>query len=234
MQEANAEEQERASMALRKTIVTATTPKPFSTSQRPAADKKPQQQRKKKLPYGYEVHLEAKGHTEDNCWRLHPEKRPMKRDNKGPQGNRDIISAADNLQLMSFGDNQFGEDDFAGAAFKGPVLAVNTSINKNTVILDSGCSYHTFNDKAWFNYLLETPRKPMMASNNEALEIEGIGNVSLITPHGTLELFNYNYSPSTAANMVSPGMLHSLGFYLNGKTDHLRNKASNDPIAAIS
>jgi hypothetical protein len=74
----------------------------------------------------------------------------------------------------------------------------------------------------------------MIASNNEALEIEGIGNVSLITPYGTLKLFNYNYSPSIVANIVSPGMLRSLGFYLNGKTDHLRNKASNNPIAAIS
>ena len=85
-------------------------------------------------------------------------------------------------------------------------------VQKGTLILDSGCTFHMCPFK---NYVLnyhETDGRRVMTGNNVVCKIVGIRNVNLKLHDGTIrELREVRYVPELKRNLIYLGMLDQMG-----------------------
>ena len=87
-------------------------------------------------------------------------------------------------------------------------------IDRDSVLLDSACFNHIFNDKKWFIEYQDTPMPPFLISdsNGGATPPRGKGTVrvTFLLPDKstyTLDLPNTLYQPATPCNLISAGHL---------------------------
>ncbi|KAK1954585.1 hypothetical protein LY78DRAFT_675022 [Colletotrichum sublineola] len=106
------------------------------------------------------------------------------------------------------------------------------SINRNDVILDSGCSQSTFSDLSRFTTFTKADMPPMEVANGQFSSPQGHGMVYLaaVDPYDnnavvdwTIE--NAQYCPDCPVNLLSQGSLRHLGYKINDDTIHLKNTA---------
>ncbi|KNZ47082.1 hypothetical protein VP01_66g14 [Puccinia sorghi] len=118
----------------------------------------------------------ATGHTEANCWMLHPHLRPAEFQRRG--------SAKPESSVSSF----------------------HTSLSKSpdTFILDSGSSAHMISNPHLF-FTLEVKELGCVQTSSvkNQLAIKGIGTVRLKNKHGEILLNNVLYIPDLAVNLLS-------------------------------
>ena len=87
-----------------------------------------------------------------------------------------------------------------------------TTITKDTLVLDSGASSHTFNNHSWFNSLkiLNQPKSFASANGGDVI-ISHTGTVTLdmVSPMGQHceVLLGAMYSPNMPCNLISTGLL---------------------------
>lgn len=167
--------------------------------------------------------------NEDKCWKKHPEleaeykaRKTKKSDSNSNQGNQSTASPS----ALSYNS--------------GASAALHTTLTRDSVIADTGASSHTFNDIKWFTEL-----KPlddiyeMSSANGGTLSATYTGSVTLrlCTSSGvvnTLNLFNVKYCPMAPLNMLSLGQLRHDGLVINGMTDQLIIKATNQELTTLN
>ena len=91
-------------------------------------------------------------------------------------------------------------------------------LEKHDWILDSGCTYHMTPFRAWFNNNRKINGESVFMGNNNACNIVGIGSATMKLNDGTVKLLrNVRHVPHLKRNLISLGMLDSLGCEYKGK-----------------
>ena len=86
-------------------------------------------------------------------------------------------------------------------------------------VLDSGCSFHMTPLKGWFTTYKVWNESLVYMGNDNACKIIGIGFVTLKFKNGTTTLLrNVRHVPSLKRNLISFGMLDSIGCQYKGST----------------
>ncbi|KAG5942589.1 hypothetical protein E4U59_001003 [Claviceps monticola] len=196
----------------------ATQGKPSGSTSKKTKPKKNTSSQNMTLDCGCVIKPNRPTHLSEDCWRLHPEKKPdnLKTRNTGTAASPDVVAAGHNLSFM--------------AVTHGTMLSGSTDgehITRDDCILDSGCNTHTFNDVKWFTYVnTRVSVKPIMASNGQHLSVAGVGTVRLPLGDGFVELTNAQFAPKAEVNMISPGLLRRGGVLMDGCNDNLVSTAT--------
>jgi hypothetical protein len=115
----------------------------------------------------------------------------------------------------------------------------NYQITKDTLVLDSGASKHTFNDHTWFKSLEVMTKPEVFASANGGdVVVSHFGNVNFTLTNsngGTTEFeLGALYSPNAPCNLISTGMLRSDGAVVDGYHDKLVMRSTRHELAYLS
>lgn len=100
------------------------------------------------------------------------------------------------------------------------------------MILDSGATFHPFNDRSQFEdyIVLDKPEWSLAGAGYMPLIGKGAANITIRNARGDQEeilLRNVYHQPDFQTNVVSSGQLYECGLYENNKDDTLRYKADN-------
>ena len=172
-------------------------------------------------------------HTPENCWVLHPEKKPKQNQGKGINDNKfDKKKFTGNVPSQTNDDDEIiamvdvvlhecellVQETFAKSGnklppedFKSPISMVATrgdsSSKSEECIFDSNASLHMFNDKAWFNKYQSVDYKVASVGLPNLLKIEGCRSLMLKTSHDEklrgMKLTNVAHCPTARYNIVS-------------------------------
>lgn len=162
---------------------------------------------------------------DDRCFKLHPELAEEWRKSKGlpPRGTEKDEAAA----LASKGSTRFASGIHgAQILLQHPGAVSAYELNKDSIILDSGASAHTFNDMKWFKTLrnLDTPMHFASACGGE-INTTQVGIVSFdLQVQGKTVGFDCEavYSPLAPCNLMSQGQLREDGALFDGSDDTLK------------
>lgn len=170
-------------------------------------------------------------HPKDRCWMLHPELR------KDQQSNN-------NFKPYNNNNNRVNDDDEGKRRKANPDITnignglmtigvmMTTKEFRDCVVIDSGCSHHTFNSKRFFTKMVSCEGK-MSTSNGSHLLVEGIGTVEIPTTIGKMILCDVQYAPSACAELLSPGQLRTQGIFMDELSDKLIFK-DHTPVASFT
>jgi hypothetical protein len=175
---------------------------------------------------------------DDNCFFLHPEliEEFKKRTGYYPNGYgpSTTTGTAPSTGSMKFQSGIMGMTLSLTSTSTG-----NYQITKDTLILDSGASKHTFNDTVWFTSLKAMTKPEIFASANGGdVVVSHFGNVkfTLTNSRGCTTEFELGalFSPNAPCNMISTGMLRSDGAVVDGFNDKLVIKSTKVEIASLA
>jgi hypothetical protein len=140
-----------------------------------------------------------------------PEEEPPVTATKSP--DLALTSVIDRNQLSKISDN------FPDSL----IFARIGDITKNSMIMNSGCLYHSFNDKKWFS-VIKKLTNPIIyqIANGTTASSKSIKATSLpfIKPNGKPFQLNFSkvfYSPYASCNLIFLGQLNLNGIWYYGK-----------------
>ncbi|TQV90210.1 hypothetical protein IF1G_11102 [Cordyceps javanica] len=169
-------------------------------------------------------------HTPEGCWIRFPHKkreydaqkaasRAAASKSVGTPANQQKEGATSYIPQQSPGpgtDRIMKGNAFNGTAFAATAMALSVNevaalpLGRNSIIVDSGCNVHTFNDRAWFSELtyLPKPRDDQLSASGHNMLCIGVGTavVPLVTGH-SLQLRNVRLVPDAPVNMISQGVM---------------------------
>ncbi|MDV3143386.1 MAG: hypothetical protein Q8761_03110, partial [Sweet potato little leaf phytoplasma] len=98
-------------------------------------------------------------------------------------------------------------------------------------VIDSGCSFHMTPTKGWFSTYREWDSGIVYMGNNNTCRVIGIGSVSLKLKDGTVKLLrNVRHVPNLKRNLISLGMLDSIGCTYGGSGGTLEIKKDQKTV----
>ncbi|ODM17047.1 hypothetical protein SI65_05760 [Aspergillus cristatus] len=130
-------------------------------------------------------HCKRGYHSLDDCWMLHPEKRPPKPDNLNSTSRK--------------------PDGFANL--------VRSTANANDWVLDTGATWTIYDDQSAFvNYMPLTTTSTVGLPDGSTHKVEGIGTIHLPIGEHVVELKNVRYVPALHTRLLSFNQLEKQGF----------------------
>ena len=205
-------------------------------------------------PYGRPFHAPCgRCHHggDDECFVLHPEKRPPSR--RGASTPQELPAttpapAPQQANPAALGFNSglgrhAGNTDtrgVVGATIQKEVLAAAHSglLTRDSIVGDSGASAHTFNDLKWFSTIIQMAKPYQAEGAGGTIESTKAGIVELdffrrdgTTSRGTIEAV---YAPEMPVNLISSGELRLDGIIYDGFNDVMAVKSTGQEVAALS
>lgn len=171
------------------------------------------------------VHNDQTQHSREDCYQLHPEKRPSQSNNSRPnrRNQANVIQSQNKTQPPSAENNPFSVLDvypdhtssFAGAV---RALAVKSTPSDHAKLLDSGCSDHMtsdFNDFATY-----TPKNATVSlADGSVINIIGEGTM-FGKSNGSFLTFHAYHVPKVNGTLISLGKLLLEGCSLKSDGSH--------------
>ncbi|KAH9681558.1 CCHC-type domain-containing protein [Citrus sinensis] len=120
------------------------------------------------------------------------------------------------------GDAAVAVDDGSDGYQNADLLAASNSNTKGQWVIDSGCSFHLCPDKTLFYKYEAVDGGRVLIGNNNVCNIVGIGSVKIKMFYGTIRsLHKVRHAPRLKRNLISLGMLDSLGYFFKSRSGGL-------------
>jgi hypothetical protein len=175
---------------------------------------------------------------DEKCWELHPEQKTAYDEEMKKKKKEEEDRKAGKAPRPAATSTNFNSD-LAGAMFQlASPTASSLGITKDSLVLDSGASAHTFNDPTWFTTIYELPEAEVFGSANGGEVVtkhKGTVTFSVTTSQGTTTTFNLGavYSPSSPFNLLSTGTFKDDGAVVDGFNDQLVRADSGAELVSI-
>ncbi|KJX96368.1 hypothetical protein TI39_contig644g00003 [Zymoseptoria brevis] len=159
-------------------------------------------------------------HTNADCFKKHPDKAPKswvhrgkggsdkdkkKSQDKSKRHNKKGGKGAAAIKPISSSDAGSGSD--SDSSFAGAAIAAAGIQRSDTIVWDSGTSYHFFNNKSWFSDLkpLETPIRFSQAIGQSTVTHSGSVRIMMKYKENksNITLQDVLYSPNSDHNLIS-------------------------------
>lgn len=122
------------------------------------------------------------------------------------------------------------------------ILASNSDIGKDDIIVDSGCQSAQFNNQKWFTKYTEGGDLPrVMNADGRWSYPAGKGTIefSAMHPEDPMTTIPWTvtevlYSPASPCNMLSPGAMRGDGIVFDGIRDVMCDKTSLQPLGKLN
>ena len=186
---------------------------------------------------------------DDGCWKLHPELREQSI-NARTQRTTTTTDSATAASSAALSWSSGARTDRTGVnnlmLAESPInsdrlfsLVQSNDLTKETVIIDSGASRHTFNDRKWYSsmYRLDQPYLAA-ASNGGATISREAGEVNFNVRctdnvHTSAKLHHVVFSKESPVNILSAGQLREDGIVIDGTKDQLVLRADGRQLGGI-
>ncbi|KAH9668944.1 hypothetical protein KPL70_021590 [Citrus sinensis] len=120
------------------------------------------------------------------------------------------------------GDAAVASDDGSDGYQSADLLVASNSNTKGQWVIDSGCSFHLCPDKTLFYKYEAVDSGRVLMGNNNVCNIVGIGSVKIKMFDGTVRsLHEVRHAPRLKRNLISLGMLDSLGYFFKSRSGGL-------------
>ncbi|HEY5744748.1 MAG TPA: reverse transcriptase domain-containing protein [Chryseolinea sp.] len=153
-------------------------------------------------------------HNEDDCWTIHPEKRPQKQSSRDKPNNR--------------------KPDWKHGAISALTVDALSAISTSTWAIDTGASQHFCNDLSVFEDLTTCePINIRGATGNYSCCQKGNVHLTWVTRKGgtqLVKLLDVLYIPTLPVNLVAATLLRKRGIYFNNLDDTLRLASNHREI----
>lgn len=188
--------------------------------------------------YGPRKYHEYCGYThrggDDQCWKVHPEFKPKSTKWPKNKNKEDMQAPRPSANSTEFQSGLHGMMVHMVSPQTSPY-----QIQKDTLILDSGASSHTFNDATWFDKLEELPQAEVFGSANGGKVVtkhRGVVRFSVTTSTGKTTNFKIGavYSPSAPCNLLSTGKFKEDNAIMDGWRDLLVHKTTKQELASYN
>jgi hypothetical protein len=166
----------------------------------------------------------------DRCFKLHPELRTRGGGSTSPRSSGSQPSSGA-VNVTSTMGNFLDQDRGSVQLMTVPVSHIQASVeagylSKDSLVDDSGCAIHTFNDVKWFSDLrkLQQPRRYKVGNSGiVTTKYWGPVKVELERSDGSYATVTFEavYSPETPCNLISNGQLAKDGIVVDGRTNRL-------------
>lgn len=152
------------------------------------------------------THCKKAVHSEDNCWKLHPEKMPedIRKKQEAKEKEREKSSNSE--------DKRYNEESVALTAVEGHSLVAN----KMSWIADSGATQHMCCDRSAFSSIEMFDSGPPIRGVSGVTHTQGVGTVDLRLKNGgdkarNITLTDIYLMPDMGLNLFSIGTAETKG-----------------------
>ena len=177
-------------------------------------------------------YCDSKGHSEDSCWKKHPDRAPS-------WWNKDGPSKSDSKNHGRKDGTTFNLAAIAGAynhktashAFPSRINEMGARWN-----IDTGCSDHMCNNRSYFSSYKPVHQPTTIQGVGGVFSAIGIGNVPLTVESRSgkkskVLLLGVLYVPGLFTNLISGSKLLKKGYYLHGGDQTIISCSDNMEIA---
>ena len=143
------------------------------------------------------------------------EKKNNKKDRKWKKGKDKRAAAAVHSEKDTDSDADLSDsdDDDSGGVSATAIAAMSSkNMNSTSIIMDSGTSYHFFNNRSWFNDLQRLKKPISFSLAIGQASCTHLGTISIVLKNNegkltTLMIKKCIYSPKSRCNLISVGRL---------------------------
>jgi hypothetical protein len=174
---------------------------------------------------------------DDLCWKLHPELKEQYLNRKKQQEKDKQEQAAPAAPRPSAGSMRF-QSGIHGVMVQLTASKSSGQLTKDTLVVDSGASSHTFNDTSWFDslQLLDQPECFGSANGGEVVTTHrGVARFTVTLSTGDTMEFALGavYSPNAPCNLISTGELRSDDAIVDGWKDLIVHRKTRQELASL-
>ncbi|KAH9651061.1 hypothetical protein KPL70_026606 [Citrus sinensis] len=129
------------------------------------------------------------------------------------------------------GDAAVASDDGSDGYQSADLLVASNSNTKGQWVIDSGCSFHLCPEKTLFYKYEAVDGGRVLMGNNNVCNIVGIGSVKIKMFDGTIRsLHEVRHAPRLKRNLISLGMLDSLGYFFKSRIGGLEIRKGTEIV----
>ncbi|KAH9662167.1 hypothetical protein KPL70_024758 [Citrus sinensis] len=129
------------------------------------------------------------------------------------------------------GDAAVASDDGSDGYQSADLLVASNSNTKGQWVIDSGCSFHLCPDKTLFYKYEVVDGGRVLMGNNNVCNIVGVGSVKIKMFDGTIRsLHEVRHAPRLKRNLISLGMLDSLGYFFKSRSGGLEIRKGTEIV----
>ena len=183
---------------------------------------------------------------DDACFKLHPELREQSANARAQRTATQVSTTASSAALSWSSGARTDRTGVNNLLLEHPgdserlfSLVQSNDLTRDTVIVDSGASRHTFNDRKWYDgmYRLDQPYLAA-ASNGGAAISQEAGEISFNVrctdnTHTCATLHHAVFSKESPVNILSAGQLREDGIVIDGTKDQLVLRADGRQLGGI-
>jgi hypothetical protein len=171
------------------------------------------------------------------CWKLHPELKIEYDKRMKQEENNKQDQPAPTAPRPSAGSMKF-QSGIHGVMVQLTASKSPNKLNKDTLVVDSGASSHTFNDTRWFDslQLLDKPESFGSANGGEVVTTHrGVARFTITISTGETVEFALGavYSPNAPCNLISTGELRSDDAIVDGWKDQIVHRKTHQELASL-
>jgi len=160
----------------------------------------------------YCTYCNKEGHLENQCYKQYPELRRNNTSNKA----RNTSNTFTNNNPEDKSSSNFKKESprvlMTSLANKGRDLGINRTRKNKRLVLDSGASEHYTPIKEWLINYKPVFNKSILVANGQRINIEGIGDIPVITNNKEVLITKVNYVPSLKTTLLSSKELVNKGW----------------------
>lgn len=171
------------------------------------------------------------------CWKLHPELVAAKKKKEEETTTSIAMTPTASIASVKF------QSGLSGMMVHNKLFAAirelpSYQLSNDSMIMDSGASDHTFNNKKWFTHLVPLPKPLIFASSNGgdiATTHSGMAIFNVKLSNGELVEFECHgvYSPDSPCNLLSTGNFKNDGAIVDNFNNRLVTKDRKIVLAEL-